>query len=316
MTAEIHQVSAVMENLVTATTIYSTVERPNVKRRHFYHAYEDDPTFIQFKADVMAMCEKTGNAADPAHSLLYKLWYESANFRTHWESKYTNETAKKMVFIFSERLVGAGVAMVVMGAWINRTYAGVGLDWLDKWATDIFQVEWDRLEPDREKKRRKKNKDRREKRHMRTGRPKQTADTALGIRIFKELQQRPATAPILAVILKANVKAIASQLLRMQEKGEIAKLCRGQYTANSKLMEELEEVENEPVIEAAVERQPEPQSHPLSKNEHERIFRRLQQMRPDVDRVKFQELISDPEIGLESILGTITQYEEQFEHVA
>ena len=96
----------------------------------------------------------------------------------------------------------------------------------------------------------------------------------------------------------------------MEKAGEIAKICRGQYAATTAIQAA---VETNPKLEPAVERQPEPVTHPISKNEHERIFRRLQQMRPDVDRVKFQELISDPDIGLDGIVGTITQYEQ---HVA
>lgn len=215
--------------MLSSDNIYSTPKRPSVKRTHFYYASDDDPTFKDFKAVVEYIF--TRNATEvPGQRFLYKLWYES-NFRSHWHEKITKKTANLITFILSERLVSDERAMMMMVAWVKKHYPTVTPEVAQQFLDDLFYPEWQRLEEVRDKKRRKTNQSRRSQYHMKKklGRPKQTADDSLGVRIMKELKLRPSSAPILAVVLKANKEAIASQLLRLEKSGDIVKLCRGLY---------------------------------------------------------------------------------------
>src|SRR5258708_29950240 len=83
--------------------MYPAITRQTAKRRYF--ACDDDPTFLKFRSILDGFFEKN-NDEIPKY-LCYSLWYESRNFRSHWKARYSNETARKMMFILSDRLVPA-----------------------------------------------------------------------------------------------------------------------------------------------------------------------------------------------------------------
>jgi hypothetical protein len=61
------------------------------------------------------------------------------------------------------------------------------------------------------------------------GRPPQTDDNSLRMRIIRQLRQHPSTASILGLVLGDNINAVNGQLFRMYRRGDIKKLKRGVY---------------------------------------------------------------------------------------
>jgi hypothetical protein len=196
--------------------------------KHYWYAYDDDPTFQQFRGSINAVCEEVG-AKPPGLSFCYKLWYESKMFRTHWESNVTTKAAKQITFILSERLSSLVNAHSVMFAWARRNHPNVTLGWFQQFLGDVFEPEWERLAQWREKKLDERNAKRRKMYQERKGGVKKPRHPNLGERIYLELNREPSTAKVLAITLQVSRKTIESQLLRMCVKEFISKMGKGLY---------------------------------------------------------------------------------------
>ena len=217
------------------TIIYPNMQPGRVKR--FKYAYEDDPTFIEFRETVNHICAENAEPVVP-NRLLYSFWYESKNFRDHWMKQYNNETARKLIYILGMNLLTDIRSRLIMFAWMRRTFPRVSKVSFGDWVTKVFDKEWCRISIDVKQKRRQVNKRRREKRKMKQsrGRPTQTNSTSLRVRILYALRAGQTTTAILAKQLGAHRKAVGGHLERMLKKTkEVVKVCHGFYALASQV---------------------------------------------------------------------------------
>jgi hypothetical protein len=218
----------------STATIYDTTRHPMVKSRQgFRMAYEDDPTFVEFRRVVSEMTAR--NDVKPiSNSTFYTLWYESANFRNHWQaSKYTNDIAKKLIFICGLNMINYERSLMILVTWAKKFFSG---EVVNDWCGKVFDKEWERITPSIELKRIERNKKRKEKRMSKNmnntkkrGRPAET--DGLKAKILKLLEREGRmTINLLAKELEgvATSSAIEAQLHRMKGK-EVVTPVRGLY---------------------------------------------------------------------------------------
>jgi hypothetical protein len=162
---------------------------------------------------------------------LYKLWYETANFKNHWLGQYSNTAAKQLIFTVLMAFTRTPNLMylrskIVMLAWVKRIYPHVTGQWLERWSEEVLDKEWERLMPEIQKRRLEVNKRRNMKRKK--GRPIDTDADSLRNRIKVALAVHPSTPAALAHQLGVNRNAVNGALLRM--KSELVKIAHGLYT--------------------------------------------------------------------------------------
>jgi hypothetical protein len=203
------------------------MKRKSVKKRQTF-AYQDDPTFQAFRSDVTKIC--LSNDEVPLRDyLLYALWYVSKTFQQYWSMRPTTELTNRMIWILAHNYVAELHSRIVLLAWMRNHHIRLTDERFIEWDDNVFTPEWERIQPDVERCRAKRNEKRRSTRQMRTGRPKQTSADSLRVRILDALKDHASTTAVLALQLGANKKAIDSHLVRMVKAGELVKVERGLY---------------------------------------------------------------------------------------
>jgi hypothetical protein len=277
--------------------VKAAAEVQKATTQEFYIASENTlnrAAFQEFVLTVQEISNANFNTLIEETSLKF-VWYKARYFKSHWNTP-TKRSERSMLWTMFTSGFSKMDGVAVILAWWKRHHRRTDKDQYAKWVKAVLTPMWDLAQP-------------RIKEHTEKTMAKERSK--LNYQIREELKKGRSTPDMLKRTLDVSDDAIQAALKRLIGKKEITKVGWGVYEIVADVEKSSTPVETNPKIEPAVERQPEPQTHPISKNEHERIFRRLQQMRPDVDRVKFQELISDPDIGLDGIVGTITQYEQQ-----
>lgn len=191
-------------------------------------AYKDDPTFAKFQGAVLAACHQFDHPSIKEY-ILIRLWYTSKTFSAYWNERPTGDLNNRMIWILAHCYLKAEQAKIIMIAWMSLSFT-VTKEIVADWESKKFASEWNRIQPHVKEALAKRNKRRRDKRgKSKMGRPKQTSDDSLGMRIRVEMKKHPVTAGMLTIILEANAKSIASHLERMNKAGEAIKVQRGLY---------------------------------------------------------------------------------------
>ena len=192
-------------------------------------AYDDDPTFLSFRAEVWKMSDLK-QVGRLSNSKLYALWYVSKTFARHWRTRPSNQTANDMIFILGHNFLTVDETQLMMLAWLKMHFPKISQRLYEQWLDEHFFPTWDRIQPSVEKARERKNALRRKKRQRNNMRQQDTARQAtLKDRIAKSLEEHPMTTALLASKLNVHPKAVDGQLSRMKKTGVVVKLGRGLY---------------------------------------------------------------------------------------
>lgn len=208
--------------------IYRTVSTQNKGKRIAY-AYEDDPTYIAFRAAVWNVCDRNGQPR-LNNSKLYALWYCSKTFHCYWKGRPSKNAANNMVYILGHNFLTDSQSQLVIMAWLKQHLPNLSQSAYEKYEDDLFWPTWERIQPSVQKARDRKNARRREKRrekNMKTQQAKQRA--SLKSQVLHILKQHPMTTAVLAAKLSAHPKAVDGHLYRMTKTGEVVKVGRGLY---------------------------------------------------------------------------------------
>lgn len=216
------------------TTIYATTKRRNRKsggKNYYKFAFNDDPYFCAFRECINTHCQKNGLDPIP-DSMLYRLWYETKNFRTNWDSQYNKETAQTLILTLGRTLAHTpGLVFVrsqiILMQWIKRTYPNITDVWWNEWKEKVFDVEWRRNEPKLIEQFKQAKAKRKEKYNMKKGRP--IKDDSLRNKIIAKLKEGRSTPELLAKDLAAPASAVESAIWRLKGKGDVVKVAHGLY---------------------------------------------------------------------------------------
>jgi len=219
-----------VEYLLTNTIYRHDTKTASTKRQPTTrYAYEDDPTFLQFRSAVWAAC-KTQDQPYIDNSKLYALWYVSATFHRHWDEQPSKKTSNDMVYILGHNFLTDVQSRIVMLAWLKCHFPNLSAAKFEEWEERMFWPTWERIQASILAARDRKNARRRQKRRMK--KMKNTKQTyALKNRILDALKLHPMTTAVLAAKLNAHPKALDGHLSRMSkaDRAEVVKLGRGLY---------------------------------------------------------------------------------------
>ena len=213
-----------------AKTIYRKTNTRGTKPSTSQYAYEDDPTFLEFRSAVGAVCKRNDEYID--NSKLYALWYISKTFHRHWDERPSKKASNDMVFILGHYLLTDIQSQIVMMAWLKSHFPQLSQTAFEHWKADLFWPTWERIQPSIQQARDRKNARRRQKRKERRMKTERTNRKAtLKNRILDALKQYPMTTAVLAAKLNAHPKAVDGHLSRMSkpDRAEVVRVGRGLY---------------------------------------------------------------------------------------
>jgi hypothetical protein len=211
--------------------IYATKSEPITRRQRFRYAYEDDPTFTEFRGQVEHIFNR--NSSEIPLSLLYTLWYETKSVQQLWSVTYSLKDARTLTFIFlmaNARTPNLAYdrTMYLMVAWYRRCFPFSDTENVENWLTKVFDPAMESVMPQFTKRVNERNKARRGETAMKKGRPVQT--DGLRTRITNELKVNGrSSVALLAKTLGVLPRTIEGALSRMKTDGQVCTPVRGIY---------------------------------------------------------------------------------------